>query len=325
MNSYYEEEGLNYSTLAQLDSNNPGQVFRERVERKSFPAMEKGSVVDCLLTAPDEFNDRFIITENIVLNDNIKDIIDIIEDYTDENLLSASRHLNFGGKNWSDETILKRIKTEESEKYFNEKKLDTNKIKITQTIYDQASNVIEVLKHHEYSSWIFNPASGCEVFYQVPIYWVDKGVRCKALLDIIFIDHNNKLIHPIDLKIKSESKYSFSKSFIRYKYYLQAVWYSRAVVAGFMKDKYDGYTIKNFKFLVTSFEYPDPPLLYICSDEVIDIGIKGGIVNDKRVKGVRQLFDDYVWYKTNGNYNYPREVYENKGQLELNFNNDYDE
>ena len=171
MNSYYEAEGLNYSTLAQLDSNNPGLVFREGNERKSFPAMEKGSLVDCLITSPEEFNDRFIISEVTELSDSLKGIIDqlIILDkpYTAEALLEVAKEVGVGGKsNWSDETILKRVKTTETEKYFNEKKLTTNKTKITQAIYDQARNVVEVLKTHGYSSWIFNPEPGCEVMYQ---------------------------------------------------------------------------------------------------------------------------------------------------------------
>lgn len=329
MNSYYEAEGLNYSTLAQLDSNNPGLVFREGNERKSFPAMEKGSLVDCLITSPEEFNDRFIISEVTELSDSLKGIIDqlIILDkpYTAEALLEVAKEVGVGGKsNWSDETILKRVKTTETEKYFNEKKLTTDKTKITQAIYDQARNVVEVLKTHGYSSWIFNPEPGCEVMYQVAVYWEEKGIPCKALLDIIFIDHNKKLIYPIDLKIKSESKYSFIKSFIRYKYYLQAVWYGRAVFKKF-ETQYPNYKIQTFRFLVTSFEYPDPPLIYVCSNNVVDIGLSGGVIGNKKVKGIRQLFDDYLWYNRERKFNYPREVYENKGILELDFYNNYDE
>lgn len=318
MREYYEKKALNYSTLSALDSNNPGIVFREDEKKESTEAMNRGSLVDCLLTSLDEFNNRFIIVEELSVTDNVKQIIsklvDANLDYTDANLLFVAKESNYGG-NWKDETLLEKIKKNDSRKYFEEIKTETDKIKISQESYDKALNVIEVLKNHEFTSWIFSQDEGIEVKFQVPCYWRDKDLDCKALLDIVYINHNTKTIIPIDLKVKSDSVYNFLKSFVRFRYYLQAVWYSRGLVMDFMKD-YPGYNLEIFRFLVTSFEYPDPPLIYMCTNEIIDIGINGGIINDKKVKGVIQLVDDYKWY-INNQHNYSRQTYENKGVLNI--------
>lgn len=323
MREYREADALNYSTLAALDSNNPGVVFKEDRDREYSLAMTKGSLVDCLLFTPDEYDNQFIIKEEATVSPAIKILIDNLLDmnleYNDTNLLFVASENKFGGTNWSDETILKRIKTDDSREYFEQKKLNTKKLIISQEIYDQAANVIEVLKNHEFTSYIFN--SDNEVLFQVPVYWdeiiinpaTNKNVtvKCKALLDIVILDHKNKLLIPIDLKIKSDSKYAFPQSFLRFKYYLQAAWYSRALL------RTKSYKIVNFSFLVTSFDYPDPPLIYQCSNETMTIGNYGGEIGNRRVQGIFKLMQDYIWYKETGNINYSRDIYENKGVINI--------
>lgn len=325
MKSYYERDALNYSTLSKLDSNNPGAVFREeREEFKPSPAMTKGSLVDCLLFTPEEYDNQFLIKEEVTISPSIKEIIDKLADtdliYNDTNLLSIARENNFGGKNWSDETILNRVKTDDSERYFKQKKLDTDKLIISQEIYNQAVNVTKVLKNHEFTSYIFCPIKGVEVVFQAPIYWSEivrgSTIACKALLDIIILDHNNKLIIPIDLKVKSDSKYAFPSSFLRYKYYLQAAWYTKALKnTNHYLNK--GYTVVNFSFLVTSFDYPDPPLIYKCSDQLMRVGEYGGDYENVTLRGVNELAEDYVWYRQTGNIDYPRHIYTNKGVINI--------
>lgn len=323
MKEYYERDALNYSTLAALDSNYPGQVFKESETKKTTPAMGRGSLVDCLLTSPDEFDDNFIITELPDLSGTIKTIFSYLahEDigYSDKEILKAAEHAEYG-KNWKDETILKKLKTSETLDYYNKYKTlkNSKKIQISQEEYNKAVTVVEVLKNHEFSSWIFTPQEGVTVKYQVPIYWDERGVSCKALLDILIIDDNNKILYPIDLKVKSDSKYAFKSSFMRYKYYLQAAWYNRGVTQSTL-FKVGKYKLENFTFLVTSFDYPEPPLLYRCSDELLHVGRYGGYYQGEKIKGISSLFGDYIWYKEEEKYDYPRELYLNRGFVDLDF------
>ena len=91
MREYYEREALNYSTLAAMDSYNPGSAFDDDSYREMSIAMIKGSLVDCLLTSPDEYDSLFEIQEEISLTKSISDIIDkLVEmnmEYTDSNIL----------------------------------------------------------------------------------------------------------------------------------------------------------------------------------------------------------------------------------------------
>lgn len=226
MKEYFEHEGLNYSTLSALDTNYPGNVFKEdKAKFKTTPAMLRGSLVDCMLTSPDDFDKLYIVDDIPILPESMKLIFTYMAyediDYTDEQILLAAKEANYG-KSWKDETILKKLKIDSTKKFYDVYKelRNTKKDIITQVEYDKALNVIHVLKNHEFSSWIFTPQEGVEVYYQLPLYWEENNTPCKALLDILIVDHNNKLIRPIDLKVKSDSKYAFKGSFMRYKYYL---------------------------------------------------------------------------------------------------------
>lgn len=322
MKEYFEYDGLNYSTLSALDTNYPGNVFKEEpVKRVASSAMNRGSLVDCLLTSPDDFNELFIVADIPELSKTIQIVIDYMVNhdgnFEEDHLLRSAKFHEYGVKaKWSKETILKRLKTEETEKYYNinKKLIASDKIKISEEEYIKAQAVIDVLKTHEFSSWIFSPQEGVDVHYQLPIYWYEDGTPCKALLDILVVDHNKKIIRPIDLKVKADSKYAFKSSFMRYKYYLQASWYTRGLVAKLHPSLKD-YKIENFTFLVTTFDFPEPPLLYRCSDELLTIAKYGG--ND--IKGVEQLFEDYKWYKEEGKFSYKKELHLSKGVIDLNF------
>lgn len=319
--NYREAEGLNYSTLASIDSNYPAKAFEEGGERFSSDAMNRGSLVDCLLTSPDRLESDFIITPNQSgLSEAIIGIIkatyaaNTINDELNETLVvSIARDREFGSK-WSTEVLTKKVYNEDTKLLYRYLKLAEGKTPVSEQEYEQARQVVYVLRNHVFTRNLFVEEDEKEIKFQHEIYWEEDGLPCKGMLDMVIFDHKRKLIQPLDLKIKSDSKYSFTRSFLQFKYYLQAAWYSRG-----LKILYPDYQVLRFAFIVTSFDYPEPPLIYICSQATLDAGWKGGILKEtgQTVKGALALLNDYKWYMQTGNYAYPREVYEKRGILSI--------
>lgn len=73
----------------------------------------------------------------------------------------------------------------------------------------------------EYNDLLKKP--GVEIKYQWAMTFDYRGVLCKALPDVVIIDHNTKELHLIDLKTTGQSKF---KTYREKKYFRQLAFYS---------------------------------------------------------------------------------------------------
>ena len=69
--------------------------------------------------------------------------------------------------------------------------------------------------------------------------------------DIIYVDYYNKIIIPIDLKTSSKPEWDFYKSFIEYRYDIQAKLYWRIIHDNIIKDDYfKDFKLEHYRFIV---------------------------------------------------------------------------
>ena len=312
---YRAKEAINYSSLSAL-SISP-QVYIARDSREVTAAFRKGSAVDCLLTTPDDFHSEFYVM-------NVKKMpTDMMTKYIDELFISEDHDKAYlaSGYKSKPETIKAKYE-EEGKEYYEARKDSRGKTILAYNEYEHIQMAVNQVKEGEFTREYFpigsaNPIGGGTIqrLYQFPIYWETKGHACKSLLDLLVIDHENKEIFPIDLKTTGKSALSFRSAFVKWKYYLQASFYTEAV--NFWKnndtDLVD-YTVKNFKFIVVETEGLNPPIIYETSDADLFVGRNGGTdYKGNRIKGFVELIDDLNYHDKSGNWEFPREIHENNG------------
>lgn len=172
---------------------------------------------------------------------------------------------------------------------------DPDALLITKADKELADSIVNSFRTHEHTKDIFNTRHN----YQVPIVWYHKDIMCKGLIDMLYIDHKNKIIIPRDIKTSGSSTIKFKESIQRFRYDIQAAWY----IMG-LKALYPKYEIKNFQFLVESTKWQGCPLIYeldhACLEQVYE--------------EIDQLVDLYKWHEING-WSVDREVALNKGHL----------
>lgn len=161
-----------------------------------------------------------------------------------------------------------------------------------------------------------------DMYYQLPIYFEQSGVQCKALLDLVVVmkdkEGKNTLVKPFDLKTMSGSTLQFVGSLRKFRYDIQAAWYTTALKSIFNSP------IHNYGFLVESTTFPGTPLLYTLTNKVMDIGKVGrsairtakGEQVYPEIKGYEDLLEDYIWYTNNG-FETERIIAENNNELVL--------
>ena len=111
----------------------------------------------------------------------------------------------------------------------------------------------------------------------------------------------------------------------------QAAFYTEA-----LKSKKVYYEILPFKFIVESTVNPGNPLVFTCSDELLDIGKNGRqpyklcdkpyvsyeyitYMKFDEIKGFHQLIEDYKWYMEN-KFEKNRKIIEAQGEFQLDWN-----
>lgn len=245
-------------------------------------------------------------------------------------ILQACNHHDYQ-INWKDATRLNKIL--ECYEYWEDLKASQGKIVLSREQNDKISSIVMSFRTHRHTAEYFRESGVREILYQIPIYFEYGGVRCRALLDMMIINHKDKTIQPIDIKTLGDATLYFPKSLRRRRYDIQAAFYTQAVeslpeLEGVWKD----YKILPFKFLVESTTYPGTPLVFTCNRNLLYIGKhgrpqiiqrsynkEGEIFTHSRVeaiKGFHDLLEDYNYYMNYG-FDVERRVREAQGEFNL--------
>jgi len=328
---------LSYSMLAGL-SKDPANINNKI---KLTSSLIYGSVVDCLLfDGKEEFDKRFAIMDHNPPTDQIKEIVDIVyekhnnskdsffynknatlKSYPEE-IVTAARQIGYGGSNWKNETISNKVIKEGGSKYWEFLiELGDDKIMVDSWMYERAINSVYTLTNHPFTKKYLVPEhDDIEIVFQLPIIWKYMQYDCRSLLDILYIDHKEKKIIPIDLKTTFGDVLEFESSYLKWNYYIQASFYTKSV--SYLKLKYPhllNYTIEPFRFMVISSNNTYKPIVWLTTIKDISIGEFGGYIKSDQnyVKGFKQLLEDYNWHVNQDKYRYPRDIYESNGHVSL--------
>lgn len=198
--------------------------------------------------------------------------------------------------------------------YYKSLVLSANKEIISKEEETKALNIMASLKANPLTSIYFDrdfinePNNLFDVYYQKPIYFTIKGVKCKALLDILIVSYkmvgNRKTItkvNVIDLKSTADFVLLFHRSVLKYRYDFQQSFYKEAVVDFISKEEqYDvplDIEIHN-QFIVERSTKTGFPLVLNVSEEVLSCGKFGDESLGK--KGFLEAIDNYLLYEKEG-------------------------
>lgn len=334
MNDYFKNGSLSYSALRALSIGPAYYKFQQQQEDEEKDHFIIGSAVDILLTEADKFWDYYYLEfdkfndeipapqmlrfiDYLVHNENCGKI-------TNDCYQEAFEYAKFKQKKLS--TVIEDFnKYRNYYDYLIKKNIhninNENKQILTLTQYDLVTSISNSLKNNRFTSKYFNTDfnNNLEIHNQLEIYWEYDNVKCKSKLDKVIIDHYNKTITLIDLKTTGKSTFSFETSLYQYRYDIQAAFYSMAF-AWLIKNEWkhlNNYTILGFYFIVESTKSVGYPLIYKCSDKLLNNALEGYYLNNRLYKGIVKLIEDYKWYISNNEWMYDRDVIEKDGIITI--------
>jgi len=230
-------------------------------------------------------------------------------DYSDDNLIAIAKNFEYG-KNWKNETILDKIKTEGWEQYVDFRINAVGKKMVSLTEYNNCVMSKLKLTRNKYTKKYFSTNSFIEIQKKVVITNVVSGVSMKYELDKVVINHKAKKIQPIDYKTMSGSTSSFMYNFWKLRYDFQGAMYWDACLDHYEDLMSKGYTVLPFRFIVVEPAGVSEPMIYQMSEETHLAAMRGTEIPPKTVEGVQQAIERLTWHMTNDEWDYPMEYYE---------------
>lgn len=259
---YRADPALSYSTLARYERegfNNLDKLF-DRIETSSLTF---GSAVDSIITGgQEEFDERFMVAEFPSMPDSIVKIIkSLYKQYAgtyrsllnipDSSIIRETEDQNYQ-MNWKPETRAKVIR-EKGTDYYNLLFVAGDRCIIDTQTYQDVVNAVRVLKESSSTKLYFaddNPFEpDIERLYQLKFKGEFDGITYRNMADLIIVNHKEKWVKPVDLKTSSHTEWDFYKSFVDWRYDIQARLYWSIIRQNMDKDEY----FKDFKLLDYNF------------------------------------------------------------------------
>lgn len=259
---YRADPALSYSTLARYERegfNNLDKLF-DRIET---PSLTFGSAVDSTITGgQEEFDERFMVAEFPSMPDSIVKIIkSLYKQYAgtyrsllnipDNSIIRETEGQNYQ-MNWKPETRAKVIR-EKGTDYYNLLFVAGDRCIIDTQTYQDVVNAVRVLKESSSTKLYFaddNPFEpDIERLYQLKFKGEFDGITYRNMADLIIVNHKEKWVKPVDLKTSSHTEWDFYKSFVDWRYDIQARLYWSIIRQNMDKDEY----FKDFKLLDYDF------------------------------------------------------------------------
>lgn len=314
-----ESEYRKYPAVNQSDMNKMREDMFEYYKYKTdktplnTPAIRIGGAVDTILTGSmEEFEKSYTVLDVPDLTPHQISLCDAViaikkeNPFIDNDTLAEQAHER-STYTWKASRSKKVLFSPNCQNYLKvmQKAKDTIVLSVSEKeVVDNCVNNIMSWDHSKiYFPHLCNMEdNNIEVKYQIPIVFQYKMVECKALFDIIIIDHSNETIYPVDLKTSANAD-EFGKSFLKWGYYIQAAFYSEAlrqyISEGDVDERIKNYKIENFKFVVVGKKPHSVPRIYECTDEDLKAGKEGAYTKkfNKYFPGFSDLIGQYLWHE----------------------------
>lgn len=323
--TYRADPAYSYSTLSRFDREGfrkLGSLF-DKIES---PALRFGSAVDTILTdGPEAFKQRFIVCEFPQLSEVLVGMtkalynafsnecrsIDMI---ADEDILMYA--INYQ-PNWGNEAKLKNIRTKCAD-YYSLLALAGDKEILSQRDYDDAVNCVNELKNNPYTKGYFfiNPFDKrFEKVFQLKFKATYNGIPVRCMFDELIVDHEEKIIYPIDLKTTGHPEEEFEQSFLTWRYMIQAQLYSYILSEVVRRDEY----FKDFKIAHYTFipinRVTLAPLVWRYYENFAQVDMVGD--DGKVYRNWRKLLTELDYYLKNPDIKYTKDVRDRNGVMKI--------
>lgn len=329
-------------------------ILKEVVKEEETPETRFGSLVDCLLFTPEEYEERYCLSLStlptgqygklvselwrVTLN-SINDAGEVTRsvDSMFEDAYNAVKFNKDGEivdfKRDSLEAAKAKFLGSDLEAHYRQLRESYGKTIIELSELENAQKVVIELKSNPVTREVINLKTDDGrfiVYHQFAIIGEMKNPAfitkenpegvfpLKCLIDKLIIDHKKKMIYIYDLKTAWDNENQFQYNYFKYKYYIQLGVYFYLTVEWKKKTKgIEDYGVAFPRFMVAESTNYKNPLIYTTTSENFDQSMRGFIIGSKYHPGVIKAIQDLIWHKEKAIWNISKDNYESNGVVKI--------
>lgn len=318
ISDYRKIDRLSYSALKIYDNDRKKfykkYILGQEDDDSDSDAARLGTIVDIIMTDPDNFDDYFVISSaekpsgqllkfvtflfDITLKETKNGVVqsDMIDRMQKAYLVL--REENGGKLRDKYETFVENF-VAKGRSYYDELLESVGKMLITSEEMNLANSICDSIR----SADCFNLNKGCKRLSKVVILFDYKDVEMKAEVDEIEIDDIKKIIYPFDYKVTAFVEDFLFSAFLKRGYYIQSSLYRFAIEQWKKENGYENYVVENLAFKVACQNNYYAPLLYRTSDRHYIQGFTGFYMGNTYYKGIDQLISEIDYSTENDVWN----------------------
>lgn len=264
--TYRADDALSYSTLAKFARegfNKLDTLF----DKLDTPSLTFGSAVDALITGgQEEFDKGFMVADFPSITESVEKMVRILfdefcvtyrslNDIPDAEIIGRTETYKYQ-LNWKPETRAKVIREQGGEYYSLMYAAGDRKI-ISTELKEEIDAAVAALKNKEATKFYFAPNNQFDNRfvreYQLKFKATFEGINYRCMADLLLVDHEKKIVYPIDLKTSSHTEWDFFESFTQWRYDIQARLYWRIIRYNMDQDPlYKDYQLADYTFIVVN-------------------------------------------------------------------------
>ena len=309
--SYRQDPALSQSSISAFERNG-FECLSTLFEPFTTPSLGFGSAVDCYITDGEKaFSDKYFISDMPKVPSTAEPIVkDIyaqfcnsytnINDIPDTELMPILSQYGYkGNTNWGVKAKCDAIR-KDGAAYYQTMFMAKGKIIMSQENYTKVFACVRALKDSPQTKMYFcpdDPYGDIERVYQQKFKTELSGVMYRGMADLLIVDHKNKVVIPCDLKTSHNREYNFPKSFIEFRYDIQARLYWRIIRKLMDQDDYfKDFKLLEFRFIVVNNIDNPIPLVWSFRQSMAlgEITVGNRVLRDPETIGkeLRHYLDD---------------------------------
>ena len=262
--TYRADNAISYSTLSRFEREG-WRKLSSLFDKIETPSLTFGQAVDTKLTDGDEaFNEKFIVGDFPPLSDTLISITKFLHKNFHENhrklsmiddaeISRTALIFNYYANPKYENFRVKSIK-ESCDEYYSLLTLAEGKTVLSQSDYSDVMACVDELKTNPVTKYFFSISpfeTHIEKVFQLKFRAEFQDIPVRCMFDEIIVDHENKLIYPIDLKTTGHPEEEFEGSFSQWRYDIQAKLYTYILHECIKNDEYfKDFRIQPYQFVV---------------------------------------------------------------------------
>ena len=311
-------------------------ILSESVQDKDNQAITIGKLVETILFESELFDSKFYLSA--CANPPTEKMLEFVQYLADGTVEAMDDQGNItrsfedisreayekSGYKLKYDAILNKFSGSDAEIYYNElvDVRSKNLLVVSANDVENAERIVQELKSNQFTAPIVNKVDSVQwevkKQFQIENFEID-GLPMKGMLDLVLVDHKNKVVNIFDLKTTFAVESFVSEYYMYRRSYIQAYVYYKACLSLTIDKKHDwyGYIVEPPKFIVCDSINYYSPLIYTLSTDDLNDAYTGFEYKGKQYPGIFEIIDELKWCMSENIWNISKKNYLSGGYVPI--------